>query len=442
MRSVLCFHLSLRSAAAIRRGRRTAHPSLFPRHKHRVSPGVALCPPRFLLLGQFPTAVRGRGGGGRRCGSCRASPRAVAQRAVCVARARPQEGLSAVPGPGGALGVPARCPHRRAGGSAFVLLRAPRSRACGHRTVPRSLRLLPPSGRLRAGPGEAARGTSPHCDGGDVRAVAASSSRSPSPCCSVPCTPRARSRPFVLPALHAVPGRSRQSAAVPQPRGSGGAVGAGGDAQLSSQRWVSPRQRRAEVRTEQAEPGREQNCACHSRVVLFLDSKPPCGEEKGVSETAHAGAQPVPQPQPWGPPGGADGEEAERGRGEELWGEAPGSGLSSRCWGGSGMWCGSVCEALHEGWCKDERFPAGPGAAMGCRVWSTGAHCTAVPRAGLRPRGRITALKAGKDPWGHRSNPSPPPRPQVPHPRGFERPQGWGLPSALGSCAALAALWS
>ena len=63
MRSVLCFHLSLRSAAAIRRGRRTAHPSLFPRHKHRVSPGVALCPPRFLLLGQFPTAVRGRGGG-------------------------------------------------------------------------------------------------------------------------------------------------------------------------------------------------------------------------------------------------------------------------------------------------------------------------------------------------------------------------------------------
>ena len=230
MRSVLCFHLSLRSAAAIRRGRRTAHPSLFPRHKHRVSPGVALCPPRFLLLGQFPTAVRGRGGGGggRRCGSCRASPRAVAQRAVCVARARPQEGLSAVPGPGGALGVPARCPHRRAGGSAVVLLRALRSRACGHRTVPRSLRLLPPSGRLRAGPGEAARGTSPHCDGGDVRAVAASSSRSPSPCCSVPCTPRARSRPFVLPALHAVPGRSRQSAAVPQPRGSGGAVGAGG----------------------------------------------------------------------------------------------------------------------------------------------------------------------------------------------------------------------
>lgn len=235
------------------------------------------------------------------------------------------------------------------------------------------------------------------------------------------------------------PGRALPSRS---PGGPEELLGRGGDAQLSSQRWVSPRQRRAEVRTEQAEPGREQNCACHSRVVLFLDSKPPCGEEKGVSETAHAGAQPVPQPQPWGPPGGADGEEAERGRGEELWGEAPGSGLSSRCWGGSGMWCGSVCEALHEGWCKDERFPAGPGAAMGCRVWSTGAHCTAVPRAGLRPRGRITALKAGKDPWGHRSNPSPPPRPQVPHPRGFGRPQGWGLPSALGSCAALAALWS
>lgn len=69
MRSVLCFHLSLRSAAAIRRGRRTAHPSLFPRHKHRVSPGVALCPPRFLLLGQFPTAVRGRGGGGGGAGA-------------------------------------------------------------------------------------------------------------------------------------------------------------------------------------------------------------------------------------------------------------------------------------------------------------------------------------------------------------------------------------
>lgn len=228
MRSVLCFHLSLRSAAAIRRGRRTAHPSLFPRHKHRVSPGVDFCPPPVPSPGAVPHRCEGAGGGGRRCGSCRASPRAVAQRAVCVARARPQEGLSAVPGPGGALGVPARCPHRRAGGSAVVLLRALRSRACGHRTVPRSLRLLPPSGRLRAGPGEAARGTSPHCDGGDVRAVAASSSRSPSPCCSVPCTPRARSRPFVLPALHAVPGRSRQSAAVPQPRGSGGAVGAGG----------------------------------------------------------------------------------------------------------------------------------------------------------------------------------------------------------------------
>lgn len=28
--------------------------------------------------------------------------------------------------------------------------------------------------------------------------------------------------------------------------------------------------------------------------VLFLDSKPPCGEEKGVSETAHPGAHPFP----------------------------------------------------------------------------------------------------------------------------------------------------
>lgn len=89
------------------------------------------------------------------------------------------------------------------------------------------------------------------------------------------------------------PGRALPSRS---PGGPEELLGRGGDAQLSSQRWVSPRQRRAEVRTEQAEPGREQNCACHSRVVLFLDSKPPCGEEKGVSETAHAGAQPVPSP--------------------------------------------------------------------------------------------------------------------------------------------------
>lgn len=279
MRSVLCFHLSLRSAAAIRRGRRTAHPSLFPRHKHRVSPGVDFCPPPVPSPGAVPHRCEGAGGGGRRCGSCRASPRAVAQRAVCVARARPQEGLSAVPGPGGALGVPARCPHRRAGGSAFVLLRALRSRACGHRTVPRSLRLLPPSGRLRAGPGEAARGTSPHCDGGDVRAVAASSSRSPSPCCSVPCTPRARSRPFVLPALHAVPGRSRQSAAVPQPRGSGGAVGAGGGAH-SSPRSDGFHPGSAGPRSGQSRQSRDGSRTVHAIHVLFCFLIPSLHAEK------------------------------------------------------------------------------------------------------------------------------------------------------------------
>ena len=42
------------------------------------------------------------------------------------------------------------------------------------------------------------------------------------------------------------------------------------------------------------------NCACHSCCLLFLDSKPPCGEEKGVSETAHPGAPPFPISHPAG----------------------------------------------------------------------------------------------------------------------------------------------
>lgn len=45
----------------------------------------------------------------------------------------------------------------------------------------------------------------------------------------------------------------------------------------------------------QAGAGNERrNCACHSCCLLFLDSKPPCGEEKGVSENTQPGAPPFP----------------------------------------------------------------------------------------------------------------------------------------------------
>lgn len=58
-------------------------------------------------------------------------------------------------------------------------------------------------------------------------------------------------------------------------------------------------EREGKRHSSEAGAGNEsRNCACHSCCLLFLDSKPPCGEEKGVSETTHPGAPPFPVSHP------------------------------------------------------------------------------------------------------------------------------------------------
>lgn len=210
---------------------------------------------------------------GCRCRRCSASPRPVARRAVRGVRARLRERPSAVP----RLSPEVSPPPPPRGFRIAVPLRplgAPGSRACGLGSVPRFLCLLPPFGRLGAGPG----GDGERRWGQLCVPMQGTWGRSP------PLLPEARPRPARSASpwrctLCPPPGPADPGGALPS-RSPGGAVwdeggSGGGSSQLSSLRWVSARQRGVEVRTEQAEVGREQNCACHSRLVLFLDSKPP-----------------------------------------------------------------------------------------------------------------------------------------------------------------------